>query len=247
MSEVAVDKGTEEDVDDTDEGLGAQHSLPEIPWVAHLSEESNKENSTTIGVNHVVDAVELTSKAIGLLLVRIWWGTNECLDGLNDVDERRLDDDFVVRSPVGNCDHDHDEADNVQPHRRISQPTQALQRSDHSQNHTDHHEDDHAGDEADALVGQLSNGLSTCKNQHGHSHELLERLGDVDEVTGFLAVYTEEGIAVRQERVSGRVESQEHTPQNPAREGSSDTEDQVEGYTGTVADTGKDESRLNAG
>lgn len=183
LSEMAVDKGTEEDVDDADEGLGAQHSLPEIPWVTHLSEESNEEKGTTVGVNHGVDTVELTGKAIGLLLVRIWWGTSECLDGLNDVDERRLGDDLVVRSPVGNCDHDHDEADNVQPHRRISQPTQALQRSDHSQNHTDHHEDDHAGDEADALAGQLSNGLSTCKNQHGHSHELLERLGDVDEVT----------------------------------------------------------------
>ena len=47
---VTVDKGTEEDIDNADEGLCGQHSLPEIPWVTHLSKESDEEKSTTVGV-----------------------------------------------------------------------------------------------------------------------------------------------------------------------------------------------------
>jgi hypothetical protein len=61
-------------------------------------------------------------------------------------------------------------------------------------------------------------------------------------VARFLAVYAEEGVAVRQERVAGRVEAQEHLPENPAGEGGADTEYEVEGDAGPVANAGKDES-----
>jgi hypothetical protein len=36
-------KGTKEDVDEADEHLGNEHSLPEIPWVTHLSQEGDEE------------------------------------------------------------------------------------------------------------------------------------------------------------------------------------------------------------
>ncbi len=50
LTVVAVDEGTEEDVDNADEGLCGEHSLPEIPWVTHLSQESDEEKSTTVRV-----------------------------------------------------------------------------------------------------------------------------------------------------------------------------------------------------
>jgi hypothetical protein len=61
-------------------------------------------------------------------------------------------------------------------------------------------------------------------------------------VARFLAVYAEEGVAVRQERVTGRVEAQEHLPENPAGEGGADTEYNIEGDAGPVANAGKDKS-----
>lgn len=61
-------------------------------------------------------------------------------------------------------------------------------------------------------------------------------------MAGLLAVHTEESITIRQERVAGRVEAQEYSPQDPTGEGGSDTEDEVESDTGTVANTSKDES-----
>ena len=40
-------KGAEEDVDNANEELGAEHSLPEIHWVTHLSKESDEQKGTT--------------------------------------------------------------------------------------------------------------------------------------------------------------------------------------------------------
>jgi len=45
-----VDEDTEQEVDDADEGLGAEKTLPEVHGVAHLSEESNEEESTSVGI-----------------------------------------------------------------------------------------------------------------------------------------------------------------------------------------------------
>lgn len=39
-------KGTEEDIDDTDEELGAHQSLPEVHGMTHLSQEGHEEQST---------------------------------------------------------------------------------------------------------------------------------------------------------------------------------------------------------
>lgn len=84
---MAVNESAEEDVDNADEGLCAEHALPEVPGVAHLSEESDEEESTTVGVDHGVDAVELAGEAGGLLhvCIRGWAGKGlDWLDGLQE-------------------------------------------------------------------------------------------------------------------------------------------------------------------
>jgi len=48
LSLVRVDKNTEEEVDDIDEDVGAEDTLPEIPGVAHLSQEGDEKHSTAI-------------------------------------------------------------------------------------------------------------------------------------------------------------------------------------------------------
>jgi hypothetical protein len=43
-------KGAEEDVNKADEGLCKNHSLPEIPRVAHFSHECDEQEGTTVAV-----------------------------------------------------------------------------------------------------------------------------------------------------------------------------------------------------
>ena len=45
-----VDEDSEQEVDDADEGLGAEETLPEVHGVAHLGEESDEEESTGVSV-----------------------------------------------------------------------------------------------------------------------------------------------------------------------------------------------------
>jgi hypothetical protein len=73
---------------------------------------------------------------------------------------------------------------------------------------------------------------------------LLERLCDVDGVTGLLAEQTEEWVTVTHHGVARRVECEVDLPDGPTRVSSEDTEDDVESNTGAVADTGEDESSL---
>lgn len=50
LSPEGVDEDTKQEIDDADERLGAEKTLPEVQGVAHLSEESNEEESTGVGV-----------------------------------------------------------------------------------------------------------------------------------------------------------------------------------------------------
>lgn len=50
LSKVTVDKEAKEEVDDADEGLCANHALPEIHWVSHLRHERDEEDGTTVRI-----------------------------------------------------------------------------------------------------------------------------------------------------------------------------------------------------
>lgn len=150
---MAVDESTEEDVDNADEGLGAKHTLPEIPRMAHLSKEGDEQKSTSIAVYHLVDSVELTSEASSLLLVLIRRRAGKCPDGLNVVDASGVENSRVVDGKVGAGNHDDDERDDIEPDRQVGEPTDALQRADAAKDHADHHEDDKTGDVANLLTG----------------------------------------------------------------------------------------------
>jgi hypothetical protein len=71
-------------------------------------------------------------------------------------------------------------------------------------------------------------------------------LCDVDGVTGFLAEQTEEWVTVTHHGVARRVECEVDFPDSPSRPSSEETENDVESNTGSVADTGKDESSLKS-
>lgn len=91
-------------------------------------------------------------------------------------------------------------------------------------------------------LGDLRNVGRFTQDQNGYREELLQRLGDVDEVARAFAEEAEEGVAVTHHGVARRIEIEVDFPDGPAGEGGEDSEDQVQCHTGAVSDTGEDEA-----
>ncbi len=134
--------------------------------------------------------------------------------------------------------HD-EEADNVQPHRPIGKPTHPLQAPYGASQDAEDGEDDKAGNVADGSIRKLANDLAATENQDGNSHELLERLRNVDEVSRLFAKDAEERVTVAQNGITRGVKGQEDFPQDEAAEAGGDGEDNVQGDTGAVSDLGE--------
>lgn len=218
LAELGVDDDTEGDVDNGDEGHGDGKTLPEIERVAHLSEESNEEESSTISVDNVIYGSELSGESVSGLLVRIWDNTSEGLDRLDNVDQGGGLEILIVRGVFADGHDDDQEADNVHPDRSVCQPSNTVKTANVTCKGTEDGKDENADDVADAILGKLTNKTTRCQDEHGDGHKLLNRLCDVDEVARFLAEDTEESVTVRNHREAGRVESQEDLPQDPAGE-----------------------------
>jgi len=244
LSPERVDEDTEQQVDDADEGLSKEQSLPEIQWVTHLCEESNEEQSTGVSVDHGVHGVELRGKARDLLLVLVWWLTSEDNDRLNGLDQCRPSDGGVEWLVSSGGNHDDEEVGDVDEDGGVGEPSDLGQTADDSRKHADDEDDAHHSREADLALAELGKVNSLAENQDSDGQELLERLCDVDGVTGLLAEQTEEWVTVTHHGVARRVECEVDLPDGPTRVSSEDTEDDVESNTGAVADTGKDESSL---
>jgi hypothetical protein len=137
--------------------------------------------------------------------------------------------------------HADDEVDDIEPDGGIADPADLAQASNETASHADSHDDDHHGDEADLGVGDLLDVESLAKNQDRDREELLEGLGDVDEVSHLPAVESQERVTETLHRVARRIEVEESLPDDIATPGSEDTEDQVESNAGAVADGSEDE------
>jgi hypothetical protein len=76
-------------------------------------------------------------------------------------------------------------------------------------------------------LGDLRDIGRFAKDQNGYREELLQRLGDVDEVTRAFAEKSEEGVAVTHHWVARRIEIKVDFPDGPAGEGGEDSENEV--------------------
>jgi hypothetical protein len=128
----AVHKDAEEKVDNIDEGLCADHCLPEVPWLAHLTHELAEEHGTTVRVNGLHETFDSGGEADS-----IWRSPGISVDDaitLGDVVQigRRI----VVGRSVRNNGHGHDKDDEVEPDGQIGNPTELLERADLANHHT---------------------------------------------------------------------------------------------------------------
>lgn len=94
-------------------------------------------------------------------------------------------------------------------------------------------------------MGNLLNVQSLAEDQDGHGEELLQRLGDVDEMPCLDAEQAQKGIAEALHWVTRRVKIEEGFPDDPAAPCGEDAEDEVQSHTSAIADAGKDESIRN--
>jgi hypothetical protein len=76
-------------------------------------------------------------------------------------------------------------------------------------------------------LGDLRDVCRFAQDQHSYRQELLQRLGDVDEVTRAFAEKSEEGVAVTHHWVARRIEIKVDFPDGPAGEGGEDSENEV--------------------
>lgn len=119
-------EGTKENVDNADEDLCAQKTLPKVHRVPHLSQEGDKEQGTSPAVcyrglassaysqreteqvlhtNHLVDAVQLSSKSYCRRLVSVRWRARESLDRADVMDACGESGCLVVDREIGRCYH----------------------------------------------------------------------------------------------------------------------------------------------
>ena len=164
--------------------------------MTHLGKESNEEQSTGVSVDHSVHGVELRGKARNLLLVLVWWLTSEDDDGLNGLDQSGPSDGGVEWLVSSGCNHDDEEVGDVDKDGGVGQPSDLGQTANDSRKHADNEDDAHHSREADLALGELGKVDSLAQNQDSDCQELLERLCDVDGVTGLLAEQTEEWVTV---------------------------------------------------
>lgn len=115
-----------------------------------------------------------------------------------------------------------------------------LQAAHQSSAHANEHADEHANNEADVFCGYLRKGGAVSKNQDSDCQELLHGLHNVDEVTSLWTEAAEKWVAETHHGVSRRVESDERPPDAPSADPCEDTEDDVQGNTSTIPDTGED-------
>lgn len=215
--------------------------------------------------NHRINRVELRGEARDLLLVLVGWSPGECHDRRMNTVGQRLDqggcrDRGVVDGELGGSHHaamllaspsgtalieqySHDnEARDIHPHREVANPSQALERSNTSADNTDNHDNDHADDKAESRSSKLRHDSSTSQNQDHDRAELLDGLRDVNSLACLFTEDSEVKVAETEHRETCRIQLDEDFPEHETADTGEDTEDDIEGDTGPVADTGEDEA-----
>jgi hypothetical protein len=196
---VRVLEDTKEHVDEVDENICNQHSLPEIPWVAHLSEEIEEKHGSAIRVDDAVDSLERAKEAHTTRSVTVRRRSSEFSDRDVAIDcsvrevnftkgnvcsgAERAEHSRVIGFGVGsNTDSDERNQDGCQD-REVGEPSKTLQSADLSENHAQEGDDEKANNEAESVTmfstlanGNLRSFASFTENKHGHQHDHLKRL-----------------------------------------------------------------------
>lgn len=128
---VGVDEESKEYVAEEDEALSADHSLPEVPGLAHLRHEFAEKHGTSVRVNCLHETGDGRTEANG---VRRGAGirVHDTVAFGNRVQVGRHG---VIGGRISNHAHCHDKHDNVEPNCQVCNPTKSLESTNLTENH----------------------------------------------------------------------------------------------------------------
>ena len=184
---------TEEHIDEVDENIGAQHALPEIPRVAHLSEKVEEEHGSSVGVDDGVDTLVSAEETSSSRCVSIRGSTSKGPDGnvafhcaVGEIEvticctctAERTEHGSVVGVRVACHADSHQGSDDSGPHGEIGKPSETLKRSNLAEDHTQNGNDEKAYNEANTVAidtiladRDLGYGATKTEDKHGDQHE----------------------------------------------------------------------------
>ena len=258
---VGVLKKSEEHVDQIDEDIGADHTLPEVPRVTHLGQEIEEEHGSTISVDDGIDTLVSAEETGATRSESV--GRRAC---------ERLDRNVAFHCPVGKVlvaicspsstegakhgrivrargsthSDSHKGSDDGRPDREIGKPSETLKRANLAKHHTEDGDDEEADNEAEPIAmsivlskRDLRYRSTKTEDKHSHQHEHLERLQNVDKMSHFGTEDTEEGLPKITEWVAVGIHVHVDTPDVPARNRSHEAENCVESSTRPVTSVGE--------
>lgn len=222
---VRVLEDTKEHVDEVDEDISNKHSLPEIPWVAHLSEEIEKEHSSSISVDDTVDTLERAEEAYTTGGVTVRWGSSKFPDwdvtincSVREINFAKwninagtegAEHGSIIRFGVGSNTNSDERDKNGCQDGKVGEPSETLESTNLSKDHTKKSDNEEADNEAQsvAMFSVLANGdlryfASFTENKHGYQHDHLEGLENVDQMSHSGAKDTEKCLSKIAERVT---------------------------------------------
>ena len=263
---VRVLENTIEHVGKIDENICANHALPKVPRVAHLGHEVEKDHSSTISVDNVVDALVSTKEPATTRGKSSRGAATELSDGLGacSITARKVrvskwtspgctiiaKHSHIVRrsdSAYTNCNKC---SSHGSPDREVRQPAETLKRADLTHKHTEDSKDKQADDIAKAVPmnavvanGDLGDGSTITKDKDSNQHEHLKTLQNVDNVSCCRAEDAEEGLSEIAEWVAIGIHMHEDTPDVPTRNRRHEAKNRVESDTRSVAGVGESPSK----
>ena len=226
----SINVDAEEEVDNIDEGVSYDESLPEVPGLAHFGHELAEKHGSTVRIDCLHEADDLTAERnVGgrsSISHDGWWRRP-------DVGAICGHGSIVVRDRVRDGCDGNDHNDDVDPDGSVCDPTKTLESTNLPKEHTKNCPDDTADDVADVAV-DLVKTLSVTDDNNTNVEEQLDGLQNVECMASVGAVDAESDVSVGLQRVSMRVEGEEHVPDLPTSVTCESTKDCVEDNTRAV-------------
>jgi hypothetical protein len=262
---VRVLEQSEEHVNDIDEDISADHALPEVPRVTHLGQKVEEEHGSTVSVDDGIDTLVSTKETSATRCVSVRRSASESPDrngafncAVGEVQvtvwsastAEGAEHSRIVRARGGTDTDSHKGNDDGRPDGEVGKPSETLKCTNLAKDHTEDGDDEEADDEAKSIAmhtvfanGNLGYRSTKTENKHGHQHEHLETLQNVDNMSHFLTEDTEEGLSKITERVPVGIHVHVDAPDVPARNGSHETKNGVQSSTRPVTSVGESPSK----
>jgi hypothetical protein len=196
LSLVRVLEEPKEHVDEIDEDISAKHALPEIPRVAHLSQEVEEKHGSSISVDNGIDTLISAEETSATRSITIGGRASEChnrnmafncpvgkvrITIWSSSTAERAKHGGEIGGGGGTNTDGHETRNDSRPNTNIRQPPKPLQRPNLSQYHPHNSNNEQANNKAKPIAigailadGDLGDGATEREDEDCDQHEHLQ-------------------------------------------------------------------------